>query len=267
MTTQENSLSDDFAAGFDDADTPAITHVEQPQPEVIEQPTDAPEAAEESAVAEQPVTVSLTKDEWEATRAQLNELAEFRKQAAKQIDGIAGKYGEVNRTLMSLPKSGAFNPEALARIKSEFPELGEMLEQLGPVPASAAPAISQEEIDRRISETVAQREERLRMELRHEQLSDAHDDWQSVVASKEFEDWRLSQPAAYAEQLLKSTSVRVVSEAITKFKASKESSAKPTPPAPRSKARLEAAITPQGSTGRNAPTKSEADYFKEGFGS
>lgn len=266
MTTQETSLSDDFAAGFDDADTPAIERVDNAAPAVIEQPIEAPEAAEESAVAAPPETVSLTKDEWESTRAQLNELAEFRKQAAKQIDGIAGKYGEVNRTLMNLPKSGSFNPDALARIKSEFPELGEMLEQLGTVPASNVPAISQEEIDRRISETVAQREERLRTELRHEQLADAHGDWQQVVASNEFEQWRLSQPAAYAEELLKSKSVRVVSEAITKFKASKESPAKPAP-APKSKARLEAAITPQGSPSRGAPTKSESDYFKEGFGS
>lgn len=141
------------------------------------------EAAEQPAVAAQPETVSLTKDEWEAARAQLNELAEFRKQASRQIDGIAGKYGEVNRTLQSLPKAvaPAFNPEVVARLKTDYPELGELLEQANAAPQAApAPAINQEEIDRRINETVAQREERLRMELRHELLSDAHDDWKRV---------------------------------------------------------------------------------------
>jgi hypothetical protein len=277
MTTQENDLSADFASGFDDVTAAPVEHVEQPQPEVIEQPAESPEAAEQSAVAEQPSTVSLTKEEWETARAQLNELAEFRRQAAKQIDGIAGKYGEVNRTLQSLPKavSPAFNPEIVARLKVDYPELGELFEQAGAAAQAApaqAPAINQEEIDRRINETVAQREERLRMELRHEMLSDTHEDWKEIVVSPEFEQWRLQQPAEFAEKLIKSHSVKVVADGVSKFKEFLKSSQQPaTPPAPpappKRKARLEAAITPQGSPSRGAPTKTEADYFKEGFNS
>lgn len=254
----EQDFNAEFSAGFDspEAGQEAPTEVVVDTPEVAE-------AAEEAVAA--PEVVSLTKDEWDATQARLQEFEKFREQTTRQVDGLAGKYGEVNRTLQSMPKGSALKPDSFAKLKAEFPEIGEMLESsLSTITAPAAPAVDMDEIGRRVQEMQEQREARLRLELRQESLSDAHEDWREVVTSTDFEAWTAKQPKDYADKVIKSNSPKVVADAITAFKASKVVPARVSNT--NSKARLEAAITPQGSPSRGAPSKTEVDYLKEGFG-
>ena len=256
----EQDLDADFAAGFD---TPADEQAQESSPEVGETP-EVVEAAEQAVAA--PETVSLTKEQWEATQARLQEFEKFREHTVRQVDGLAGKYGEVNRTLQNIPKASTFKPEAFAKLKAEFPELGEMLESSLSTVSGQGQAIDPAEIDKRAETIVAQREAKLRLELRQEALADQHEDWKEVVTSDEFEAWRSKQPADYAAKVIASNSPKVVGDAISAFKASKAAPVQQKSSHTNSKARLEAAITPQGSPARGAPSKSEVDYFKEGFG-
>lgn len=276
MTTETGTedLSADFAAGFDAAEPHA--EVISAAPPVVETTKEEPgEAA--TAAAPEPEVVTLTKSEWEETRALVTELSQFRQQATKQFDTLGGKFGEVNRTLQSLPKHRALTSESFAKLKNEYPELGELLAESlagAPVEAPAAVAIPEEEITRRVTETVAQERERLKEELRAERinevLSDAHEDWLEVVRSEGFEAWGKTNPDVWNvlldAQNPKSKDPKFVAKAITDFKESKKPKAPP-PAKANAKARLEAAITPQGTPSTGAPAKSELDYFREGYGS
>jgi chromosome segregation ATPase len=263
LTTDLNA---DFAAGFGNEEPAVIEPVATPEPEVIETPNEA-EAAQ--AAAPQVETVSLTKEQWESAQAQLQELNRFRETAAKQVDGLSGKLGELNRNLQNVPKPKALNPESFARLKSEYPDLGALLEQSfadAPAAPQKVQGVDPAEVARVAQETAAQQFARLQLELRHEAMEDRHEDWREVVTSPDFEAWRKTLPAEEGERIAATNSPRVLAKAIDQFKASKTAPA--VVPAPKKQsARLEAAITPQGKPGRVAPSKSEVDYFKEGFGS
>lgn len=253
---------DTTAAGADDAD-PAID--------------DKPEAEAAQAVAA-PEFVTITPDQWNSVQSGLAELADLKRGTRAEFDKLGGKYGEINRAIQQRPAGMKFSKEALSEIESEYPDLGAKLKALfteaGEAPAPAA-AINPDEIERRV-------QERLRPELdRINQLAiqqvdygmkSYHRDWKQVVASPDFETWRKSLPEAEAMQTLQSDDVDFAAGQIDKFKAHRQTLAEKAAADAARKARqqngakrLEAAITPQGTAKTGAPTKTEHDYFRDGF--
>ncbi|MES2183029.1 MAG: hypothetical protein V4505_00655 [Pseudomonadota bacterium] len=259
-----------FADGFDTAgpggDVAAGAH---------DVPGDV-EAAQ--AVAAPPATVALTREQWDATQATLAELNQFRSHASRQFDTLGGKYGEVNRALQGLPKGAALTRERFERIRDEFPELGTLMaSSLAGAPAVKAPGAGPEDLERRVQERLAQESLRVKRELRdelqseriHERLLDAHEDYVDVLRSDAFERWRQALPKARGEQVLSSNDPRFMVRVIADFKQVRDSPSNGRVPSrsPGARARLEAAITPQGGSRGGAPAKTEQDYFREGFSS
>lgn len=262
-----------FAAGFSGEESPL--EVTAGTDAVIEETADV-EAAQAVAT---PEFAAITADQWNSVQSSLAELDNLKKGTRAEFDKLGGKFGEVNRAMQQQRPGGMkISKEAMADLESEYPELGAKLKALftesGDAPTVAA-AVDADEIERRV-------QERLKPALAHiDKLASQqvdfgmrvyHKDWQQVVASPDFEAWRKSLPEAEAMETLASDDVGFAAGQIDKFKAYRQELAdKATAEATRKARqqngakRLEAAITPQGTAKTGALTKTEHDYFREGF--
>lgn len=275
--------SNDFASGFDDkAETPIAAPVPAAE-EPVAVPTESPAAGEAAqAVAPGSEAVTLTRAELTALQQRLENAERFHKNVDSRIDTLGGKFGEVNRALQNLPKGSALTPERFARIKAEYPELGPLLEEALLDASPGAAAMPQADIDKLVQEKLAEMSTPMRKQLMdeikaeavHEKMTDAHADYVEVLKSPEFDEWRQGLSFKRAQEIETSSDPKFVIKAISDFKARNQPAlavpAVPVAPAPSPqtsnvRARLEAAITPQGSPNRGAPSKTEQDYFKEGF--
>lgn len=278
-----------FAAGFDDDNAQAASppQAEDPQPEAIEAAAAEPEPQPEP---EPPQTISVTAEDWKRVQDEINELKTFRGGIRTEFDKLGGKYGEINRALQQRPGGVRVSKDALAKISAEYPDLGPLLaeafsDDTQAQPHQAVPSVTPEEIQRRAQELLQPELKKvadLRVDLA---MSVHHKDWRNVVTSAEFDAWRQTLPYNEALQTLQSEEADFVGGQITKFKAHRqelEDKAKQAAEAAANTAaqsaaraarqqngqkRLGAAITPQGTARAGAPTKTEQDYFKEGFSS
>ena len=253
---------EDFNAGFDEAPTQAAPEP-TPEPEVIPEPEPQPEFAQ------------ITRNEYEALRAQAAQVDNLK----RGIDTSFGKIGGIERVLRELQErtprgvSVEITDDIVEDMRTEYPDLAgstlnafkkfaEKLTGLG----SQAPTIDANVIntmvDQRFNPVLEKVDERVSQAVEKRMLARTHKDWQQVVASQEFKGWAGKQPAEFTTELYNSWDADFIGEAISKFKESRKRSEAQIQSRQK---RIEAAVTPR-STGGHAPvSNSELDEFNAGF--
>jgi hypothetical protein len=197
------------------------------------------------------------------------------------VDKLGGRLGSLMQQveqLKSAPKSQAdrmvFDAK-LEKLGAAFPELAELLrEDLKSVAAApvetaapAAPAFTQEDVDRILSEKlqVFQQQQEVAMETRA--LGAVHPDWQDVIRTSNFALWRDNVIQDGAE-LMQSENAAYISRKLTEFKDWVKATSVPTPqpvvpPVPNK--RLANAVLPQGTPSSASAPVTEEDAFLAGF--
>lgn len=287
---QTEALS--FAAGFDGDETrvieadPAAGSADQPDAPADDTSANGAEAAQAVAA---PEFVTITAEQWAGVQSAVADLKELKTGVRTELDKLGGKFGEVNRAMKQRPAGTGISKEALAHLTDEYPELGGHLKNLfidTPAEGTAQANADATEVDRLVQERtkpVLDSMAKLQELTVDYGMRVHHKDWRKVINSPEFESWRTSLPAAEAHETLNSDDVDFAAGQIDKFKAhqvaANEAAAQAAKAAAATTAtqanrtsrtqsgnrRLEAAITPQGTSKTGAPTKTEADYFRDGF--
>ena len=242
------------------------------QTPVEDVPAEAPSAEEQQAFTdgfdtaigiEEPETppehriAGYTEEELRAKLELAAEVAEKFKQRDEKIFGTIGglkqQFEELRARAPSSP-GVSITRDRLKRLGSEFPELADMLAEdlsevtvQGPVVNTGA-----DEFKTALDNTSKAYEAKL--------LTVMHKDWRTVVASPEFSEWKNALPENERTELDASWDALFIGEKVAAFKASRVADEE----AKRKKAqRLEAAITPRGTTG--ATSQSDNDAFVAGF--
>jgi hypothetical protein len=192
--------------------------------------------AEARAKAEQEASapVTLTKAEVEALRAAAATIPQLQEELRRTRDTTAGKIGSIQQELKAIAARAADGQKSaqvqLKRIKSEFPELGQMLEEdLNEATAArevatppdnagdAAPAPQQQSepadpfADPRVQQEIRTRERAI--------VDAVHPDWRELKATPEFSEWRNQLPQAARDLLASSWDANVLVDAFKDFKA------------------------------------------------
>lgn len=214
----------------------------------------------ESAAERVEVIAGMTEVEVKDALAQVAQLR-------KALDTTNGTYGkrldEQQRIIQDLQKQkdekvadqvASLSDAKLSRLKVEFPELAEILEEDLKQFTTKAPEIDVSKIEQSALEKVNARfaEQEMKDEIR--ELRRSHPDWQTVAAyqadpqglvhwnNMDFGNWVAKQPREVQEQLLDGRSADYISEKLTEYKATKS-----VPDIPRPKARdLSRATMPRG---------------------
>jgi hypothetical protein len=187
--------------------------------------------AEAKAKAEAEAPVVLTKAEVEALRAAAATIPQLQEELRRTRDTTAGKIGSIQQELKTIAARAAEGSKPamkeFKRLKAEFPELGEMLEQdfaeaFAPAePPPATPQQQEEDQQRAQAPVDPLADERVQTELRKKDqaIMDAvHPDWRTLKATPEFSAWRTQLPPA-AQHLLSTTwDSSVLVEAFQDFK-------------------------------------------------
>jgi hypothetical protein len=243
VMTAEDEIAEEaaFMAGFDSPDTD--------EPVDAEDTTEPAEPApDEPAKLEAPVEPELTVHDLKVM------IDAERADKQKLQDRLFGKIGDLQQRIdTAKTKVSGFSPKAKERMAVEFPELAQMLfendgepepEQQAYTPP--APQVDIQEIIRREVEPV--------------KLAVMHQDWEQVVNSQEFSDWKQSQlaPKVMAE-LDSSWDAKVIAGHLSAFKTYRTAQQAKTATAQTKQARLDAAITPKGSPRSGSMSGSDED--------
>lgn len=311
LTPEEDAQADaDFEAAFNQ--TREQSHVEgttatndapaAPTAKVEDEPTDEDAAAQAEAdaqaqaaadaqaraQAEADAPVQLTKKQLDDLQAQLAAIPMLQDELRKTRDTTAGKLGSIQQQMQSLADKAAAGQRPaqaqLKRLKAEFPELGQMLEEdLSEAFGSTQAQDPGQPGDRRADDgnqppvqhqVDPLADERVQHVLRQKDMAivDAvHPDWRNLKATTEFNEWRQGLPPA-AQQLLATTwDAQVMVDAFAHFKsdmATRATQAQAQAQARNQRGkRLDAAIpaTTGSPSGINAPDDDAA--FEAGFNS
>lgn len=212
---------------------------------------------EEPETPPEPRIAGYTEEELRTKLELVAEVAEKFKQRDEKIFGTIGGLKQQFEELRSrAPSQPGVNitRDSLKRLGAEFPELADMLAEdlsqvsvSGPVTNTGA-----DEFKTALAEASKAYETKL--------LTVMHKDWRSVVASPEFSEWKNTLPEDERNELESSWDALFIGEKVAAFKATRVADEE----AKRKKAqRLEAAITPRGTTG--ATSQSDNDAFVAGF--
>ncbi|MFA5322907.1 MAG: hypothetical protein WC373_09565 [Smithella sp.] len=180
-------------------------------------------------------------------------------QFGKNLDRVFGTIGEVKQKLKDLEvlkeKATGISPKARERLEKEFPELKSLLfddeeETLVVKDDVKAPPVTDEPVI-----PVQTSEQSLEKRL----LKRDHPDWEQVAYSPEFIAWTGKLPPTEQETLRTSWDADFVSNKITEFKASKQSTVeRQTKDNKTKKERLDSAVVPRGMA-TQTETGSDAD--------
>lgn len=256
QSTQDNTA---FSAGFSDDISPAAPRN-----------TDALVVEQESAPIE---PVRIMPDDWAAMNERVAGIDALKADLQREQSKVFGKVGEMNRLIQQMQQANqqrtgdsqltAANMRRLT--EAGYGDLAEMLaEDLRGMPIGSQ--IDPSMIDARWQEKFAPQLEQI--EQRHEKklLRIQHRDWESVVQSAPFNEWKATLPPGQREQLDNTWDSEVIASYLDAFKA-RQTAAAPAQAKqkPSVAKRLEAAITPQGSPNQGKPALTEADAFRAGF--
>ena len=244
---------------------------DEKSPEPVVEPV--VEEAQEEAKAEEPeapavperkeIIQGYTEEEIKEKLAQIEKLQ-------KSIDSTNGTYGsrlaEQQKRIEELQQRSqavaAMSPKKLSRLKEQFPEIAEILEQ--DLSEISIQGESQPTFDPNlIEQAVSTRVESLREEMEQKEvarevkaLTRAHRDWQDVASFETLQDgrinwrnpafgqWVAAQPADVQQTILNSNDADYLSDRLTEFKEAIK------PKAVAKKSNLDAAILPKGLGGR-----------------
>lgn len=206
-----------------------------------------PEAAQETAPKEGEVKQQDRPEYVSALEKQIAELTNLVKSTVGRVGSLQSELAKLGKVAAAAPtqveiKQAQKDPEKWAKLKSEFPDWGEAVEEFV---ATRAPDPSRIlETAQRIAEEKATA---AAIKAAKDIASLAEPDWEEVVQSDEFDRWLRQQPAEYVAKAAEASAnwdaVRVVS-IVRDFKAKTQPqrAAKDT-----RQTRLAAAAVPSGS--------------------
>ena len=204
---------------------------------------------------------------------QVAELTHLVKTTAGRVGALQGelqKLGSAAATKVADAPSktqiaaAASDPEKWKRMREDFPDWAEAIDEFVSTRMSGAqPAISQDEVDRRVSERLAQ----ARAEDAEDTLTLFRPQWKDDLQSKGFADWFASQPEDYRGTRGASTKASLVLATLKDYDAHVEAKAKSAADAAKTKddkaKRLSSAAMPSGVT--PPPTKSVEDMTEKEY--
>lgn len=259
-----------FESGFANArgDEPPT---EEATPTASEPPQDAPK--EDEPEAPKIVLAGMTEEQLISALAKANQVDEIRAESEQRVRQVFGKLGEVNALVQELKakqqeaRQGLkLDASKLSNLSAEYPELAEMLAKdlAGMVGSSteASPQIDPTLIDKIVSDRLKTVESEIERKLEMRALSRQHKDWETVVASPEFNLWKANVlPKEQAATLEESWDAEFVAEKLTEFKAWKDKAGQARQ---EKQKRLEAAVTPTGDARPEAQINDD-DAFVSGW--
>lgn len=240
-------------------------------------PVDAPvveEAKVEEAKAETPevpavperkeIIQGYTEEEITAKLAQIEKLQ-------RAIDSTNGTYGtrlaEQQKRIEELQQQrqemAKLSPKKLSRLKEQFPEIAEILEQdlsEYAIQGESQPTFDSSKFEEALNTKAQALEERIskkEQELEIRALTRAHRDWQDVASfettqdgrinwrNPEFGKWVATQPVDVQQNILNSNDADYLSDRLTEFKEAIKPKA-----VEKKKLDLAAAVIPRGVGGR-----------------
>lgn len=265
--TEQQQNDEAFSAGFD-----SVRHSEgyEPPPEKLHEETVAKEeAAAKPEPEETPVEEAMFAGLTESQIKSLLQRAARVDSIEEQLGKAHGKIGELNRTLQEIRSTGqrptqnhapadSVDDQALSEFESTFPEFAPAVEararriaqevlQQAQQTQSAGDSSDPEAIGKAVSLAL---------------MDDKHPDWRKTVASDDFALWIASQPDGVRQTYASTWDHRELGGILGKFSASQRAVVDR---ATKSKQRLEAALTPDGSPSRVAHATSDQDAFIAGF--
>lgn len=254
----EAAFAEGYGSEEDDGDSPA------PAPAAATTSEEAPETS--PAEPETPPAPALTAEQVQ------QELAALRDTTATELRKLFGKLGEVGGSIQELRKTRQAGPVklpegGLKRMAAEFPEmakylqddLADVLSQLGQGPAATDPDELGQMLQPRFEETLSEVDKRVERRL----LKRDHPDWETVVHSEDFKEWKKTLPPKEAAELDESWDADFIGSKITAHKLYLKEKAEK---AAAKERRLEDAIVPTNS--RRPPPAASQDIeeaFEEGF--
>jgi hypothetical protein len=191
-------------------------------------------AAQAQAQAEANAPVALTKAEVEALRAAAATIPQLQEELRRTRDTTAGKIGSIQQELKAIAARAADGQKPalaqLKRLRAEFPELGQMLEEdladafatpaaanpdpqgnAGDAPAPQADPVMVDPLaDERVQQVLKQKEQAI--------VDAVHPDWRDLRKTPEFSEWRSQLPQAAQDLLASSWDAKVLVDAFKGFK-------------------------------------------------
>lgn len=252
------TTDDDLLAGFSGENGEAPQQEPADEPEPVESPEgDPPPEPEPDPIVQQ---FGMSAEQIRQSLARVGEIDGLRNRYEQDLSKVHGKFGELNRTLQALQgRSGTLNKGALARLRSEYPEVADLLEEDLQSQAPPAPqAQPQPDLQQHFEQRLQQEVSRVTDGMAPQMLSLVHPDWREIPQSPEFENWRRQQPAEVQRQLNESKDAAWAAQQLTAFKTWRQKQATTT--ASRNQ-RLEAAVQPTGVPSTPAGPTTEAAFL------
>lgn len=255
-----------------------VPEAQEPAPEVIEEEVveTKPEISADEAMqqgfdavngietpAPEPEPVPEPKLFAGYTEAQIKDMAATVEALKQREQKLFGSMGAMKQSIDALrnqpqPATVQWSADKLKRLSAEYPELANLLSQdLGEMATSGNPQQIEQLVEQRIQTSLDKANQAYEAKL----LTLQHRDWKQVVAAEDFVGWKETLPAEEREQLDVSWDATFIGEKISQFK---EWKSKTVQTKQTNQRRLEAAITPKGTTGTK-PAPTEMDAFMAGF--
>lgn len=228
-----------------------------------------PEVKAEEAAPPAPSPVTLTAEEYAELRAMPQKVNEFQSELRKAHGRIGALNDQLLQTMKAKEAEGkpaVLTAPELTRLKGQFPELGEMLgpdlaEWFASQTSKQDPTAVQALVEQEIAKAREAMDKR-NLEERMEALEEEHPDAPQVIRSPEFAAWRLTLTADQQASLDRATSPYVVAKKLTAFKEWRDTEAKAKQ---QSKKRLEAAVTPTGTSRSGQHVLSDREEAEKAF--
>ena len=255
-TTQQDDAA--FEAGYAEArgeEPPTQPEPEQQEPEQEPVVEEAPEP--------EPIFAGLTEDQLKSALAKAGEVDELKSQV-RQIFGRLGEFNQRIQQAQSATGGAKLTAGQLNKLRSEFPEMADLLEQdlsglsVGGQQNSFDPTPMRDELQQGFRAEI----DRVNKENEKKLLSIRHRDWQTIRDTDDFKLWENTLPVEDRQSLNESWDAMYIADRFDEFKAwrSKAQSSKQ-----QKQSRLAAAVTPRGVQSQPTSTVNDDDAFMAGY--
>jgi hypothetical protein len=212
---------------------------------------------------EPPKLANLTDEQLTELLAKAAEVDKLREQQSK-VFGSLGSLKQSIDALRNQPRPTATAVQVtkanLSKLSEMFPEMAEALasDLSGVLQGGSAPDSTA--MEQQLEQKFNQQLQATQMKFEKKVLTAMHPDWQEVVSSTEFSQWRDTLSDEAKQQLETTWDAEIVGSALSSYKDWKSKAVQGQQAKQR---RLQAAITPRGSA--QAPVTTEDDAFLMGF--
>lgn len=254
----------------------------EPDTPVAGEPEPAVEEPAKPAPAAEPVKLiaGLTEEQVASALANAGNLR-------GTVDKMAGRMGQLMQQLEALKQTPPTTKQAqaafdlkLEKLSAAFPELAAILKEdlasigsapSAPVADAPPPGLSQEDLDKLITERLNSMGAQTREIIETRVLSVIHPDWNDLIREPQFALFRDNVlPAGVGKQLMESEDAAFIAGKLTQYKEWKSAQSKPAAPAPAPVAapranRLANAVMPAPARAPAAGPVTEEDAFTAAF--